>query len=107
MTAHQAVHRVATMCRVLGVSPSGHYAWRKRPLSARARADVELSAEIHAIHRESHGTYGAPRIHADLAARGIGNHTLRRGRRRQHQRRQSQGRQAHPALAREAASGQL
>ncbi len=71
MTAHQAVHRVATMCRVLGVSPSGHYAWRKRPLSARARADVELSAEIQAIHRESRGTYGAPRIHAELAARGV------------------------------------
>ena len=71
MTAHQAVHRVATMCRVLGVSPSGHYAWRKRPLSARARADVELSAQIQAIHRESRGTYGAPRIHADLAAHGI------------------------------------
>jgi putative transposase len=59
------------MCRVLGVSPSGFYAWRKRPLSARARADVELSAEIEAIHRESRGTYGAPRIHAELAARGI------------------------------------
>ena len=71
MTAHQAVHRVATMCRVLGVSPSGHYAWRKRPLSARARADIELGAEIQAIHRESRGTYGAPRIHAELAARGV------------------------------------
>jgi len=71
VTAHQAVHRVATMCRVLGVSPSGHYAWRKRPLSARARADIELSAEIQAIHRESRGTYGAPRIHAELAARGV------------------------------------
>jgi putative transposase len=59
------------MCRVLGVSPSGYYAWRKRPLSPRARADVELSAEIHAIHRESRGTYGAPRIHAELAARGL------------------------------------
>jgi len=59
------------MCRVLGVSPSGHYAWRKRPLSARARADIELSAEIQAIHRESRGTYGAPRIHAELAARGV------------------------------------
>ena len=60
MTAHQAVHRVATMCRVLGVSPSGYYAWRKRPLSARARTDVELTAQIEAIHRESRGTYGAP-----------------------------------------------
>jgi putative transposase len=70
VTAHQAFHRVATQCRVLGVSPSGYYAWRKRPLSARARADVELSAEIAAIHRASRGTYGAPRIHAELAAHG-------------------------------------
>ena len=59
------------MCRTLGVSPSGYYAWRKRPLSPRARADVELTAQIQAIHRESRGTYGAPRIHADLAAQGI------------------------------------
>jgi len=71
VTAHQAVHRVATLSRVLGVSPSGYYAWRKRPLSSRARADVELTAHIHAVHRESRGTYGAPRIHADLAAHGI------------------------------------
>jgi putative transposase len=71
VTAHQAVHPIATMCRVLGVSPSGYYAWRERPLSVRARTDVKLSAEIHAIHRESRGTYGVPRIHAELAARGI------------------------------------
>jgi len=71
MTAHQAFHRVAAMTRVLGVSPSGYYAWRKRPLSARACVDVELTAEIQAIHRESRGTYGAPRVHAELAARGI------------------------------------
>jgi putative transposase len=71
MTAHQAVHRVAAMSRVLGVSPSGYYAWRKRPLSARARADVELSAHIAAIHRASRGTYGAPRVHADLVALGL------------------------------------
>jgi putative transposase len=58
------------MCRVLGVSPSGYYAWRKRPLSPRARADVALTAEIQAIHRDSRGTYGAPRIHAELAAGG-------------------------------------
>lgn len=71
MTAHQAVHAVAPTCRVLGVSPSGYYAWRKRPLSPRARADVELTAQIQVIHRESRGTYGAPRIHAELAAQGI------------------------------------
>jgi len=70
VTAHQAFHGVAPVCRVLGVSPSGFCAWRKRPLSPRARADVELSAEIQAIHREFRGTYGAPRIHAELAARG-------------------------------------
>ena len=71
MTAHQAVHHVATGCRVLGVSPSGYYAWRKRPLSPHARADVELSAHIDASHRASRGTYGAPRVHAELAALGI------------------------------------
>ena len=71
MTAHQAFHGVAPVCRTLGVSPSGYYAWRKRPLSPRARADVELTAQIQALHRESRGTYGAPRIHADLAAHGI------------------------------------
>ena len=71
MTAHQAVHPVAVLCRTLGVSPSGYYAWRKRPLSPRARADVELTAQIQAVHRDSRGTYGAPRIHAELAAEGI------------------------------------
>ena len=70
MTAHQAFHPIATMCRVLDVSPSGYYAWRKRPLSARARTDVELTAQIEAIERDSRGTYGAPRVHAELAAQG-------------------------------------
>jgi hypothetical protein len=59
------------MCCALGVSPSGYYAWRERPLSKRARTDVKLSAEIQAIRRESRGTYGVPRIHAKLAERGI------------------------------------
>ncbi len=71
MTAHQALHPVAALCRTLGVSPSGYYAWRKRPLSPRARADVELTAQIEAVHRDSRGTYGAPRIHAELAAEGL------------------------------------
>jgi putative transposase len=71
VTAHQAVHPVATMCRVLGVSPSGYYAWRKRPLSTRARTDVALTARVEVVHRDSRGTYGAPRILAELAAQGI------------------------------------
>ena len=44
MSANQARFRVATMARVLGVSPSGYYAWRRCPPSARARADAELAS---------------------------------------------------------------
>jgi len=40
-------------------------------MAARTRADVELTAHIDAIHRASRGTYGAPRVHAELAALGI------------------------------------
>jgi transposase InsO family protein len=55
------------MCRLLGVSTTGFYHWYDRPASARARRDVELTALIHQIHERSyHGTYGAPRIHAEL-----------------------------------------
>ena len=65
------MHRIATMCRVLGVSPGGYYARRKRPPSARATADAGLSARIVAIHHRSRQTYGAPRIHAELRENGI------------------------------------
>jgi putative transposase len=74
--AHQAAHRVATLCRVLGVSSSGYYAWQHRPPSARAQADVALTEEIRAIHARSRGTYGAPRVHAELAA--LGGHVSRK-----------------------------
>jgi transposase InsO family protein len=65
------MHRIATMCRALGVSPGGFYARLRRPPSARARADGELSARIAEIHRRSRATYGAPRIHAELKEQGI------------------------------------
>jgi putative transposase len=58
------------LCRVLGVSASGYYAWRKRAPSGRARADGALSQSIRAIHTRSRGTYGTPRIHAELRAAG-------------------------------------
>lgn len=60
------------MCRVLGVSRSGYYAWRKRPPSKRALENVWLLERIETIHERSRGTYGSPRIHADLQAEGIG-----------------------------------
>lgn len=58
------------MCRVLGVSASGYYAWLGRTPSARSKANDELKARIRAIHEKSRGTYGAPRIHAELVAEG-------------------------------------
>jgi putative transposase len=64
------VHAVRTMCRLLGVSPSGYYVWRRRPPSARAVADAALGARIREIHERSRGTYGAPRVQAELAAEG-------------------------------------
>lgn len=61
---------IATMCRVVGVSRSGFHAWQGRGLSARAVRDVELTAAITASHARSDGTYGVPRIHADLQEAG-------------------------------------
>jgi len=62
---------VASLCRVLGVSRSGYYAWRTRPPSARACANQELTRHIQAVHEQSRGTYGAPRIWAELRDRGV------------------------------------
>lgn len=59
------------MCRVLGISASGYYAWRSRGKSARRCADERLAASIKQIHRESRGTYGSPRIHAELLEEGV------------------------------------
>ena len=59
------------MCRLLGVSSSGYYAWAKRPRSRRAQTDDTVLTEIRIAHGVSRGTYGAPRVHAELAAKGI------------------------------------
>ncbi|MGB8329847.1 MAG: IS3 family transposase [Polyangiales bacterium] len=64
--AHQAIYPVRTLCRVLGVSPSGYYAYVKRPRSRRAVEDAGLLERIEHVHARSRGTYGAPRIHRDL-----------------------------------------
>ena len=57
------------MCRVLGVSTSGYYAWRGRGRSRRAKRDEELRGTVRAIHKASRGTYGVPRVHAELHRR--------------------------------------
>jgi putative transposase len=66
----KATHAVAQLCRVLGVSPSGYWAWRKRQPSPRAQADTALRERIVGIYQTSRGTYGAPRIHAELVSAG-------------------------------------
>lgn len=66
MRDHQAVYPVATMCRVLRVSPSGFYAWRRRAPSARAQRDAEVLVQLRTFHERSDRTYGAPRLWKDL-----------------------------------------
>jgi putative transposase len=61
---------IRAMCRVLEVSTSGYYAWRRRMISVRKREDEKLQQRIRAIHERSRGTYGAPRIHAELQEQG-------------------------------------
>lgn len=58
------------MCELLDVSRSGYYAWRHRPPSRRDQEDAELTREIRDIYTVSRKTYGSPRIHAELQARG-------------------------------------
>lgn len=70
MSAHQAEFPIRVMARVLRVSASGYYAWRSRPASAHAQADALLLRRIRTIHAGSRGTYGAPRVHAELQAEG-------------------------------------
>jgi putative transposase len=57
---------IQVACRGLGVSESGYYAWRKRPLSARAVRHAWLTDRIRAVHAASRGTYGARRVQAEL-----------------------------------------
>ena len=70
MSDHQALYPIATMCRVLEVSTSGYYAWRRRERSARCKSDAQLTEVIGDIHEWSRGTYGVPRMVVELGARG-------------------------------------
>jgi len=65
------LYRVRMMCDSLKVSPSGYYDWQARPESRRAGYDRQLTETIRRVHAESDGTYGSPRIHAELTAIGL------------------------------------
>ena len=70
MNANQAAIPVRKLCQVLKVSPSGFYAWRRRPPSRRALEDAVLTERIRAIHAASDAIYGGPNIHAELREEG-------------------------------------
>jgi len=59
------------MCRVLQISASGFYAWLTRAPSTRAQEDLELLTRIRSIYDRSRRTYGAPRVHAELASEDV------------------------------------
>jgi putative transposase len=71
---------VKTMCRVLTVSESGYYAWRKRPPSQRQRQNEQLTEHIRQAYKLGRQVYGSPRVHAELRAQGImcGKHRVAR-----------------------------
>jgi transposase InsO family protein len=69
---HVGTFPVRLMCRVLEVSPSGFYAWRARPESARALGDQQLLADDRRLQSQHQGRYGSPRMHAALRAEGRG-----------------------------------
>ncbi len=71
IAAEKARYPVQVLCRCLGVTRSGFYAWRQRPVSARARDDARLLLRVQLAHAESRRTYGRPRLVNALRADGI------------------------------------
>ena len=80
---HRGRHTVRTLCRLLGVSRSGYYAWGARPESERVGKDRALLTRIETIHRESREAYGAVKTWRSLRAQGVpcGRHRVARLRR--------------------------
>jgi putative transposase len=76
--AERAEHRISRLCKVLGVTRQGFYAWRRRGPSLRRLGDDELAKLIVTIYDGSLQTYGAPRVQLDLAE----DHDLHVGRKR-------------------------
>ena len=71
IAVEKAEYPVGVLCRCLAVSRSGYYAWAARGLSKRAERDQQLTRQLRVAHADSRGTYGRPRLHEALRARGI------------------------------------
>ncbi|HEY3486658.1 MAG TPA: IS3 family transposase [Gammaproteobacteria bacterium] len=71
ITDHCHEHRIKILCRVLGVSRSGYYAWLVRPLSERTRENLEIVRVMREIHADVMETYGSPRMHVELVESGF------------------------------------
>ena len=67
---HRHKYRVQVMCRLLGVAPTGYYAWLAQPMSDHAHEDARLLRLIRASFTASQGIYGAPRVFLDLREAG-------------------------------------
>jgi len=85
MAVHRHQFRLRSLCRVLGVSRSGYYAWQNRPAPRREQRNEALLVHIRAAHARGRRAYGAPRVHQDLVQRGIpcGRHRIARLMRRE------------------------
>ena len=70
MEDHRGTFPIRILCAVLEVSPSGYYAWRDRPESARAAANRGLVADIRRVYADNRSVYGSPRVHAALRTEG-------------------------------------
>ena len=68
---NQETFEISMMCRVLKVSRSSFYAWRKREPSVREMANRELTQEIKVVFEESGQTNGSPRVYAELKVKGV------------------------------------
>jgi len=85
IAAHRREFRLRSLCRVLGVSPSGFYAWAARPAPRRAERNDALLVHIRAAYARGRQAYGAPRIHQELVRQGVacGRHRVARLMRRE------------------------
>ena len=69
--AEKASFPISRMCRVLGVSQSGFFAWQDRPACRRQQQDMVYLAHIRTAFALSNGTYGSPRMRAELRENGL------------------------------------